>query len=93
MSERGPIYNVELIDQLPINDRGWTQQMPSRADLDQVKRISERTVAGYEVLLEHYRETMKKCDDAREAAQHLYDTVDLRGVKERWPWLKGGGGV
>lgn len=30
------------------------QQLPSRRDLEQVRRYSDRTVAGYEVLLDHY---------------------------------------
>ena len=54
MNEMGPIYGVELIDTLPLGN-GMLQAMPSRDDLLQVKRISERTVAGYEVLLDAYR--------------------------------------
>jgi len=50
----GPVYGVELIDTLPL-DGGMKQAMPGRVDLEKVLKISERTVAGYEVLLEHYR--------------------------------------
>lgn len=53
-NEFGPVYGVALIDTLPLGKGGMLQQMPSRSDLDKVKRISTRTVAGYEVLLDHY---------------------------------------
>ena len=58
--EIGPIYAVELIDDLPLGyDRpnGMRQAMPSRADLDGVRNCgcSGRVVAGYEVLLSHWR--------------------------------------
>ena len=42
-----------------------------------IRQLTEALLAAEEQL-----------DDAREAAQYLYDTVDLRGVKERWPWLE-----
>lgn len=54
MSDRGPIYNVQLIDTLPLGTGGMLQQMPDRKDLEKVLHISQRTVAGYEVLLSHY---------------------------------------
>jgi hypothetical protein len=58
MSEVGPIYGVELIDSLPIGDGSCFQALPSRADLDGVKnyRQGTRVVAGFEVLLNHWRE-------------------------------------
>ncbi len=56
--EFGPIYNVELIDELPLSG-AITQAMPSRRDLDQVNEISSRVVAGYEVLLAHWHEQNK----------------------------------
>ncbi len=54
--ERGPIYGVELLEFLPL-DGGMLQQLPSRDDLESIRdlRNGERIVAGYEVLLEHYR--------------------------------------
>ena len=56
--EVGPIYGVELLVSLPL-DGGMTQALPSRKDLDDVRRTkingNDRVVAGYEVLLEHYR--------------------------------------
>ena len=51
--DSGPIYGVRLIRDLPIG--GMLQAMPSREDLELVRKYSERTVAGYEVLLQHYR--------------------------------------
>jgi hypothetical protein len=56
--EFGPIYGVELLVSLPL-DGGMSQALPSRKDLDDVRRTkingNDRVVAGYEVLLEHYR--------------------------------------
>jgi hypothetical protein len=59
--ETGPVYGVELIDSLPLG--GMTQQMPSRDDLEGVKdyRQGQRVVAGYEVLLAHYKSILKDC--------------------------------
>lgn len=53
-TERGPYYNVELIDSLPLGKGPMRQQLPSRQDLLRVRNHSERMVAGYEVLLNHY---------------------------------------
>ena len=55
----GPIYGVRLIEELPLGKGGIIQEMPSSDDLKKVQRISERTVAGFEVLTEHYR---SKCN-------------------------------
>jgi hypothetical protein len=53
--EVGPIYGVVLIDKLSIGiNGGMMQQMPSRDDLQSVRQVSERTVAGFEVLTSHY---------------------------------------
>jgi hypothetical protein len=57
----GPIYGVRLIRDLPMG--GMRQAMPSRSDLEQVKAINERTVAGYEVLLSHYLAMKDKADN------------------------------
>lgn len=54
--EIGPIYGVPLIQSLPVGiNGGLVQQLPSRADLSDVRELSERVAAGYEVLLSHYR--------------------------------------
>lgn len=55
MAEKGPIYGVELIDSLPFGVGPMRQAMPSRDDLKMVAKVNERTVAGYEILLDHYR--------------------------------------
>lgn len=53
-TKKGPVYSVDLtIDTLPIGG-GMTQQLPSASDLARVKEVSERTAAGYEVLMAHY---------------------------------------
>lgn len=51
--EYGPAYGVPLIDVLPLNGN-MMQKMPSREDLEQVRLVNERVVAGYEILLWHY---------------------------------------
>ena len=50
----GPIYGVELVDELPIGKSGMFQCMPGRNELKRVMRVSQRTVAAYEVLTSHY---------------------------------------
>lgn len=62
--ERGPIYGVELLDSLPL-DGGMRQALPSLRDLENVWDVSERTVAGFEVLTEHYRRAMVEIERLR----------------------------
>ena len=62
--ERGPIYSVELIDSLPIGTGSMRQAMPSRDDLNQVVMVNLRAAAGYEVLLDHWR-------DQQEHIEHM----------------------
>lgn len=57
--EHGPVYGVLLLDTLPLNG-GMSQKMPSRDDLNDVRQISERTAAAFEVLTSHYRNAMAK---------------------------------
>ena len=68
--ERGPIYGVTLIDSLPLNESGWKQQMPGRQDLLDAMQAtkSSRVVAGFEVLLAHYKE---KCDEVEQLKSQL----------------------
>lgn len=75
MSEKGPVYGIELITELPLGVGGMVQAMPSRNDLEQVCKINERTAAGYEVLLSHYQR-LKKELEVCESFYHL-------AVKER----------
>jgi len=56
-NETGPIYNVPLINSLPLCSAapdGMRQAMPNRADLERVNKLSARTAAGYELLLATY---------------------------------------
>jgi hypothetical protein len=57
--EHGPVYGVLLLDTLPLNG-GMFQKMPDRDDLNDVRQLSERTAAGFEVLTSHYRNAMAK---------------------------------
>ena len=57
-ADSGPVYGVRLIDALPLGGGAMMQAMPSRKDLIDARSMSERTVAGYEVLLSHYRELL-----------------------------------
>lgn len=64
MSEKGPIYGVELLDTLPLDGGGMLQQLPSRDDLRGIQnyRQGQRVVAGFEVLTEHYRRTLAEVE-------------------------------
>ena len=54
LPERGPVYDVQLIDSLPLGGGGMMQQMPNREDLMECVKRFHRVAAGYEVLLHHY---------------------------------------
>lgn len=66
MPEHGPIYGIELLDTLPLDGGSMQQALPSRKDLDAIRKAkligSDRVVAGYEVLLEHYRRAKALAD-------------------------------
>jgi hypothetical protein len=49
--EFGPIYGVKLINSMAIAGSGFFQQMPSRRELEEIRRVSQRLVAAYELLL------------------------------------------
>lgn len=51
--EKGPIYGAPLIESLPIGG-ACSQAMPARDELVKVAKISQRTVAAYEILTKHY---------------------------------------
>jgi len=57
--EYGPMFGcVELLDSLPMSTDGagaMRQQLPSCDDLRRIMQSHPRVVAGYEVLLMHYR--------------------------------------
>lgn len=80
MTERGPIYGVQLIEilEMPLRDGGMRQAMPSRGDLEGVRnfRQGQRVVAGYEVLLNEWRRQAGIANIlADEVAQHTGRTV------------------
>jgi hypothetical protein len=81
MSETGPIYNVPLIDSLPIG--GMFQQMPSRDDLMECSKRHMRVAASYEVLLNHYQQEIQK----REAALDLISSFGGTGGSHHKDWV------
>jgi hypothetical protein len=84
-ADSGPVYGVRLIGSLPIGTGQMLQAMPTRSDLIQAQKVSERTVAGYEVLLSHYRELLiyKEAMDSM-AAQFVHPkTTGLELAKQQ----------
>jgi hypothetical protein len=72
VSEVGPVYNVPLIDTLPLNGGVMRQAMPSRSDLLRAIRSDMRLAAGYEVLLAKHHdmvETLEAIAEAHDAGQ------------------------
>lgn len=59
----GPIYNVPLLDTLPIG--GMLQALPSKADLVRTQKApcGHRVVAGYETVLVHYQGLRQAVED------------------------------
>lgn len=81
--ETGPIYGVPLIDTLPLGNGSMLQQMPDRFELDVTRKMSERTVAGYEVLLGHY---LNQCDEVERLKGLIRDVIQgdwsITGLQE-----------
>lgn len=72
LPERGPVYDVALIDSLPLGGGGMMQAMPNREDLMACGKRFQRVAAGYEVLLHHYLiaiNTISKIEKAGEEWQ------------------------
>jgi len=67
----GPIYGVPLLDSLPIGSGGMRQALPSRRDLEYTAKYSQRTAAGYEVVLGTYIEVLADRDRWKELAGKL----------------------
>ena len=65
-TETGPIYGTPLIRTLPLGTGGMLQACPSRADLEQVAEVNERTAAAYVVLLGHYQRLQEENKRLRE---------------------------
>lgn len=61
-SEKGPIYGVTLLDELPLGTGSMTQALPNRHDLVIVSKLNMRVAAGYEVLLAHYRDAIERIE-------------------------------
>ena len=73
-NETGPIYGVTLIDELPLGGGAMYQAMPSRRELELARWFDcEPLVAGYEVLLEHWR----RRGDALERAVRLLSVCEF----------------
>lgn len=76
--ERGPIYNVELIDSLPLGQGGFSQAMPCRNDLGEVRSRNERVVAGYEVLLRHYQKAVEEIERLQRVVKEQQETISKK---------------
>jgi hypothetical protein len=74
----GPVYGVPLRGSLPIG--GMTQALPTRQDLEMTRKVSERTAAGYEVLLSHYNRRSEEL--ASKTEQHRDAILRWRGLLE-----------
>ena len=84
-TETGPIYGTPLINTLPLGTGGMLQACPSRADLEQVATVNERTAAAYEVLLWHWQRLQAELKQARidyDAAYREWSARDNRQSAE-----------
>lgn len=79
-TERTPLYDIPLIESLPING-GMRQALPSRRDLEQVMKLNQRFVAGYEVLLAHYVNTTSERDTLRAQLSRAKEAMHTAIVK------------
>jgi hypothetical protein len=69
MSERGPIYDIELLKSLPLDGGFMRQALPNRHDLELTRRHNDRVAAGFEVLTEHYRRAIAEIERLRAECQ------------------------
>jgi hypothetical protein len=74
MGEFGPIYGVRLLESLG-QPGGFQQYMPSRCDLQAVRRVSERTAAGYELLLHQWRQQAERINMQDQQIAELMDEL------------------
>lgn len=74
----GPVYGVPLRGSLPIPGKNvlMCQALPTRQDLEITRKVSERTAAGYEVLLSHYNRV------SEDLAKRELDWQDGHSVQE-----------
>jgi hypothetical protein len=67
--EVGPIYNVTLINELPLSG-GMIQAFPNRAELELARKQGrERVVAAFEVLTWHYRKQVDRVAELERSNQ------------------------
>ena len=69
VSVPGPVYDVQLIESLPLGGGDMVQQMPSREDLMECGRRFQRVAAGYEVLLHHYHVAIDAINKIEKASE------------------------
>lgn len=80
--DKGPCYGIDLLDKLPLGGGVMKQALPSRSDLVRVRKISERTVAGYEVLLDHYYDRRDEVERISGEVASVLQLLD--GLAEVW---------
>ncbi len=75
--ETGPVYGVELLDSLPLGNGGMSQACPSRTDLMRIAQSdlvgSTRVVAGYEIVVDHFRELASALRELHDFAEPSTD--------------------
>ena len=76
MTETGPVYNVDLIDSLPLDGGGMRQAMPSRSDLTEASKRFMRVAAGYEVLLAHYQRAIVDAERYRKLRENHWSEIE-----------------
>lgn len=75
--ERGPIYGVWLIDELPVG--GMFQCFPGKRELQDVKnKVGGRTVAAFEVLLSRFLILNEACNTLLKFCDTPHDPDDAR---------------
>lgn len=88
----GPIYSVPLIDVLPLNPdkpEGMLQAMPSAEDLKRFRQRGDRVVAGYEVLLHHWRARGEEIERLKKEMERLQVICFLASKAVKWLNLDG----
>ena len=71
MSDRGPIYDIELLKSLPLDGGSMRQALPNRHDLELTRKHNDRVAAGFEVLTEHYRRAIAEIERLRAIVDRL----------------------
>jgi hypothetical protein len=68
----GPVYGIHLLTHLML-DNGMSQAMPSRSELERVRKVSERTVAAFEVLTHYCQSSKQRIHQMEEAIRSVID--------------------